>query len=397
MKTALVIGLGVSGEAAAQLLVKKGFSVTVFDDKIKKGPWTFVENPREVDLASFDLVIASPGISPHHSLYARALSEGKKVIGEMELGMQCSKQKAIAITGTNGKTTVTSLIAHILNASGIPARALGNIGTAISSYFLDPHPEEVLVVEVSSFQLETLNTPCFDIGIILNITPDHLDRYEGMREYAAAKCRLVYCLKEGGTLIVGKEIAAIYGDLLCNFQTYDEAKGNNEAAWKIAARFGISQDQFNQALATFKIGPHRIEFVAKINGIAYYNDSKGTNVDAVIYALDRMASPVVLIAGGLAKKSSFTYWREKFNGRVRSIVAMGEAKEQIKEELGETTPVILAENLREAVGKATQIAAEGECVLLSPGCASLDMFQNYADRGDQFKQCVLELGGIDES
>lgn len=423
----LILGLGKSGQAAYELLVSKNLSVTGTDNNYsileewirlgKKGDFS-------PNIDHFDLIIVSPGISPKHPLYQQALLKNKTIIGELELGLGYLKHnRFIGITGTNGKTTVTLLVEHILNSAGHCAKALGNVGTPLSAYTNHCSKHEILITELSSYQLETIVTACFDIGVILNITPDHLDRYPSMTEYAFAKCRIQHLIKNQNSFYVHESVALNYSSLLqTSYLTYginpsstywtDKIflrKGNSIeislpksyqdlgrhesenvlAAWLICSYWGVQAQQFEKALETFQKPPHRIEFVAKLHDITYFNDSKGTNIDATIKAVESIPYSVILIVGGVDKGSSYMPWKV-FGGKVRWMIAFGQAAKKIEEELRDTFSIEIVDNLEKAVFQAKRKAIRGECILLSPGCASFDMFRSYAHRGEEFKRYVLE-------
>ncbi len=421
MKT-LVIGLGKSGRAAYDLLLKEGHTVVGTDDNsdlLNKLEGINVQTHPRVE--EFDLIVLSPGIPPTNPLYIKAVELGKEITGEAELALSRLHQPCIAITGTNGKTTVTLLTEHILKTSGLKARALGNVGTPLTSY--QGEPQEIMVVELSSFQLELMKTPVVDIGIILNITPDHLDRYTTMEEYAKAKCRLQNIMKSPGSFWVHQTVVNDFKTLLkSNYQTYgtdrqcrswtDKAAlksgekietilpiryrslGNHEsenvlAAWILCKKFGVNSAAFLAGLETFKKPAHRIEFVATLEGVDYFNDSKGTNIDATMKAVEAMTKDVVLIAGGVDKGSSYAPWKKSFAGKVKQVFAIGQAAAKIAQELRPEFEVEIVATLQEAVECARSKAKSGETVLLSPGCSSYDMFKDYVQRGDEFKKFVL--------
>jgi UDP-N-acetylmuramoylalanine--D-glutamate ligase len=423
MKT-LVIGLGKSGRAAYDLLLQEGDLVVGTDDNadlLKKLASEGIEVNPYPNVEEFDRIIASPGVPPTHSLYIKAVEIGKEIIGEAEFALSRLKQPCIAITGTNGKTTVTLLAEHILKESGLQARALGNVGTPLTSY---AGGQEIMVVELSSFQLELMKTPIVDVGIILNITPDHLDRYTTMEEYAKAKCRLQDLIKPEGTFWVHQHVVEEFKSLLKqNYQTYgancnctywtdrtalkmgekietilpilyrdlgDHESENVLAAWILCKKFGVSSAAFFAGLETFKKPAHRIEFIASINGVDYFDDSKGTNIDATIKAVAAMKGQVVLIAGGVDKGSSYEPWKKIFAGKVKQVIAIGHAAAKIAQELKPEVEVEIMPTLQDAVECARNRAQAGMSVLLSPGCSSYDMFRDYAHRGDEFKKFVLE-------
>jgi UDP-N-acetylmuramoylalanine--D-glutamate ligase len=397
MQRALVIGLGKSGISVSQLLKKQGFHVTGIDSEPPhvEGIETLSESA-QLKIGDFDLVVPSPGIPPHHPYYAQALAEHLPIRGEADIALGSLQQTTVAVTGTNGKTTVTLLIAHILQNSGYQARALGNIGTPLSAYALQPIPSEILVVELSSYQLETMRGEFFYAGAILNITPDHLDRYPSLHSYAAAKWRLQYCLQKPERLFIYRPILDNFSDL-CTVDITPYEKGANHdaencrAAWLISQELGVTQEQFENALPTFKKPAHRIEYLGTICGVRYYDDSKGTNTHAVISAVNMMEGAVWLIAGGVDKGDSYTVWEKSFTGKVRKIFALGQARKKL---VAEASPFCIVEevsSLEEAVNRAACDANWGDNVLLSPGCSSFDMFEDYAHRGREFQRCVRAL------
>lgn len=423
----LIVGLGKSGLAAYDLLKGEQHDVVgtdqnpqVLQNCLKAGKQ--VDSQPNLDL--FDVIIISPGILPTNPLYQEAIKKNKIILGEAGLALsRLKQQKIIGITGTNGKTTVTLLIEHILKQSGYPAHAVGNIGYPLCRYVQEAKNEDYVIVELSSYQLETLATPCLDLGMILNITPDHLDRYATMIDYAKAKCQIQYLLKQDHGFYIHETIKQQFPFLLEKDYVAFGATANAEystnkyhlfkkgvpqldlpknylqlgmhesenvlASWIVCSHLGIDRVQFLQALEKFKKPPHRIEFVTSINGIHYFNDSKGTNVDATIKAVDSLTGAVILIAGGVDKGSSYRAW-EVFAHKVKSMIVFGQAAEKMFNELSRSLPIERVENLAQAVEKASLIACTGENILLSPGCASFDMFQDYVHRGNEFKRYILE-------
>lgn len=435
----LVIGMGVSGRAAARFLISKGANVTGVDrnetflnsnDEIAKlrslGLKTSVDNVK-LDLSRFKVIVVSPGIPQSHPYYATALQNKMDVIGEIELACRFINQRCIGISGTNGKTTVTLLVAHVLNKCGIHAQAVGNSGIPLTSVLCNQNSSnEVFVIELSSFQLETMHTPILDVAALLNITPDHLDRYENMEEYAKAKMLLENCLKPGGHLYMEEKCYGLFGHLLKTSKPLLYGYGRNStvntdktsiifkeniecflplqyrgmishdvenllAAYALCREFGVSPSQFLEAFETFKKPSHRIEFVKEIEGVKYIDDSKGTNIDAVIRAVESIDGNIILIAGGVDKGSAYTPWIEAFKGRVLCVYAIGQAAPKIKGDLGHILPVEMLNSLDDAVKLAAKAAKPGETVLLSPGCSSFDMFKDYAHRGDEFKRIVNSI------
>lgn len=436
----LVIGLGVSGRSAVDLLLQLGAFVTGYDQDLKKINPEVLDRLREkgldvavdvqlLDVSAFDCVVVSPGIPRTHPLYEAACMKGVPVLGEIELAcrlIESRNQKFLAITGTNGKTTVTLLVTHVLNTCGIPARSLGNMGVPLTSECAQHRSGEVLVVELSSYQLETLKSQVIDAAVVLNITPDHLDRYVSMEDYARAKMRIASCLKSDGHLYVFQECWDLYGYLLplakpslygydldddvysdcyslyagqkelCGLPLVYRGKKchdieNLMAAYCLCQEVGVLPEQFMKAVGTFKKPPHRIEFVRNIKEVSYYDDSKGTNVDAVIRAVQSLEGETILIAGGVDKGSAYSPWLEAFGKKVKCICAIGVAAKKMEKELSTEIPVHLFESLEMAVHYAASVATKGDNVLLSPGCASFDMFRDYAHRGDEFKRIVNEF------
>ena len=379
---ALVIGFGISGQGAAKLLLKQGYEVLAIDREPRIVGEIEVF-PEDAPIYRIDLTVLSSGIPRNHPQ-----AKGN-VIGEAELALRYLKNRIIGITGTNGKTTLTLLITHVLNKVGIPARALGNVGISLAEYACNPKPKETLVVELSSYQLETMETKAFDLGIITNITPDHLDRYPSFEAYAKAKYRLKDLIKEGGVCIEGDS----YLQLTEN-ERYWKLIGHDTVknAWVICQRLGVKLKEFNQALESFEKPPHRMEFVGIINGVRWINDSKGTNVDSVLYGILQLSGPIFLIAGGKSKGTSFKEWKKGFSGRVKGIFAIGETAKQIEEELEDDFPIWQCGTLEVAVEKARELALYGDTVLLSPGCASFDQFRDYKERGEKFREYISNIG-----
>lgn len=399
MQDVLIIGLGISGQAAANWLLSQGFSVIAVDKKaadlrtlpfisslIERGLILFSEE-QPIPFMSISFAIVSPGISLRHSLVQSVLSYGIEVIGEVEFALRHLRNRCLGITGTNGKTTTTLLTAHLLQSSGVPARALGNVGFPLSSYLLEAKDDEILVLELSSFQLETMQTRCLMGAAILNITPDHLDRYDSMQHYADAKMRIASCLLDENNFFVSSQAYqyAKKGHLL------DSSSENVQAAFSLASLVGVSSSQCLNALSTFKKPPHRIEWVAEKNGSVYYNDSKATNVEAVIHAVNSLPGPLVLLVGGLGKGAPYTPWIASFRDKVKMLIAFGQAAFTMESELASELPFCRVATLSEALQLASTYAQHGASVLLSPGCSSYDQFRNYEHRGDEFKRLVREL------
>jgi UDP-N-acetylmuramoylalanine--D-glutamate ligase len=490
-KKVTVVGLGRSGLGAANLLSELGADVTVTDRKQEEQLTEFREklnpsirlalgsHPEDVFVSS-DMLIISPGVPINMLPVSKALEKGIPVIGELELAYQIlsnrflnlrSEETAIggripflAVTGTNGKSTTTSLLNVMLRQANFRTIIGGNIGNALTGEIhkriggsetrrlgdVTASPArrfaasevDYIVAEVSSFQLETIKDFKPRGAVILNITPDHLDRYHSLEEYADAKVRISENQLEQDFLLVNfddpvtmkvkneklemkskkprifyfsrkKEVEGIYskdGKIYCNFPDlpnisrhsllmYAEdikIKGvhnleNAMAASAMALLAGSSLETVRESLRTFPGLEHRLEFVREVEEVKYVNDSKGTNVGAVVKSIEGFTNPVILIAGGRDKAGDFTLLRNLVKERVKALVLIGESREKIKKALGNFTETVMAKDLKEAVQISRSIAVKGDVVLLSPACASFDMFINFEDRGRQFKKIVMEL------
>lgn len=437
MKT-LVLGLGISGKAATKFLIAHGHDVLGLDknrDTLDKDP-VILELKQEgfqtqhqddpLDFSKINLIVMSPGFPPEHPICIKAREHNIEIIGEVELACRHIKQKMIGITGTNGKTTVTLLTTHVLNRCGIPARALGNVGTPITEELLKGNENEVIVAELSSFQLDTMKTPVLDAGVVLNITPDHLDRYGTMDNYAQSKLHLSTLLKPNAPFYLYEEISkefpnlthtlkySSYGyEMASTLRTdmkyvynhnenlgmlpYFLRKSQNHdlenilAAFAMCQAFGVTLQQFFEAHATFVKPHHRIEYVLRHVGVDYYDDSKGTNIDAVVRAVEFLDGPIVLIAGGVDKGAPYTPWISAFKGKVKTIFAIGEAAPKMESQLSQAFTFKRCPTLEDAVQEASKAAVKGDKVLLSPGCSSYDMFRDYAHRGQEFQRLVNQI------
>ncbi len=395
-----MIGLGISGQAAAAWLLSQGFFVFAVDKKAKdlralpsvislleKGLILYSEE-EPISFASISLALISPGISLRHPLVQQALVHGIEVIGEVEFALRHLRNRCVGITGTNGKTTTTLLTAHLLQSSGLAARALGNVGFPLSSYLFEARDDEILVLELSSFQLETMQTRSLLGAAILNITPDHLDRYDSMQQYVDAKMRIASCLINEENFFVSSQAYSWTkkGHIL------DASSSENvQAAFRLSSLFGVTSSECTRALSTFKKPPHRIEWVAEKRGSVYYNDSKATNVEAVLHAVNSLPGPLVILIGGLDKGAPYTPWIASFRDKVKMLVAFGQAAFTMESQLASSLPFCRAATLAEALQLASKYAEGGASVLLSPGCSSYDQFRNYEHRGDEFKRLVREM------
>ncbi|NGX54624.1 MAG: UDP-N-acetylmuramoylalanine--D-glutamate ligase [Chlamydiae bacterium] len=407
-KKVLVLGLGKSGQSVAAYLTRTGAEVIGVDRRAAElRPHLSFSVHEDVVCDGIDWVVKSPGIPAEHPWVLEAQERGLEVMGEMALAcrlLQARSKTLLAITGSNGKTTTTLLTTHFLRHLGKKAIAVGNIGTPLISMI--DHDAEIFVVELSSFQLEDLALPVFDAAIILNITPNHLDRYPSFEAYATAKLRLQHCLKPEGRLYVSWETLEKFRPLLKEkVETifplvYRERKSrlpshefeNIRGAYTLCQKFGISEPLVWEALRTFQRPPHRLEFVRCLRGVTFVNDSKATSVDALRKAIEAQSSQVILIAGGVDKGGSYSELASAIREKVRHVLTIGEAAERIKRELSPMVSVERVKSLKSATTRAYEIANKGEIVLFSPGCSSFDMFQNFEHRGEIFKGIVDLLG-----
>ena len=434
-KNVAVLGAGLSGTAAALLLVAEGAQVTVLDSADEKkllkptmdnlraqGVRVMCGPEVERDSSPYDFVVLSPGIDPDSPLAQNFSSRKIETIGELELGWRSCNLPVIAITGTNGKTTTTELVAQMLNACGQRTIACGNIGKPLSDIVRRQEKYDVLTVEVSSFQLETIRTFRPAIGVWLNFAPDHLDRYATVAEYRTAKLHIFdYQTAEDVAVINALEELPPIKARPVTFSAYDDEadfrleggaiayrgepvlrladtklRGSHNienlmATLAVGLARGLTFAQMVPPLSQYEPQPHRCEFVREVNGATYINDSKATNLDAVEAALNAQNKPVILIAGGKDKGFDYAPLRELVREKVRAAVLIGEMAEQIAHDFKDCTPTERADSLADAVERARKIAKPGEVILFSPGTSSFDMFKSYADRGDQFRALVHAL------
>ena len=445
-KKVLVVGVGKSGLAAALFLRRRGAQVTVSD--ARSAEFLTQEIPALLDagimveagghgmltLQRQDMIVVSPGVPLHTPEWAQARSLVLPILGELELATRFLQGAILAISGSNGKTTTTALCAEILRASGTPVLVGGNIGVPAIALVEQSQPAGWNVLEVSSFQLETTQQFRPRIAVLLNITPDHLDRHGSMENYIAAKER-IFANQTAEDLLVlhaddehTQHAAAraksqvywfsakrpvrqgtfIYQDVVVFRATEQTAvqpilpvreiplKGahnvENVLAAVCAARLaGVPAETIRAAVAGFRAVEHRLEFVAQVRGVDYYNDSKATNVDAAAKAILSFAGGIHLILGGKDKNSDYTLLRPLLQERVRAVYTLGAAAEKIAQQIAGATTVQACETLEQAVAAAAAQAKAGEIVLLAPACSSFDQFENYEHRGRVFKQCVQAL------
>jgi UDP-N-acetylmuramoylalanine--D-glutamate ligase len=443
-----IAGAARSGVAAAILLQKKGAIPFLSDagavqpamaDRLHQHGIEFEQNSHSKRALQSDMLVLSPGVPSDSPLPSAYLAEQKGVYSEIEIASWFNRSPVIAVTGSNGKTTVVQWMAHLWKTAGKKSILAGNIGYAFSEKVDVTAADTDLILEVSSFQLDHIDTFKPDVAVILNITPDHLDRYENSFEkYAASKFRIIENQSSDNVFIYNaddKTIAAFSekvrrqadapvmmafsalseveeglfvrnGQLIFRINHKEEVlmdvndialpgrhNLSNAMATALAARASeIKNEQIRESLETFEGVEHRLEPVRKLNGVKYINDSKATNINAVWYALDSFHVPVVLILGGRDKGNNYLDLEELIREKVHTVIAIGEAREKIRRELEGIAPNLTeADDMKEAVKLAYKSAKRGEIVLLSPACSSFDMFENYEERGNSFKQAVLEL------
>ena len=444
-KRVLVVGLGKSGIAAARFLKARGAQVTVSDVR----PAGLIEElPALLDagimvetgshgLLTFrrqDLIVVSPGVPSNTPELSQVRALGTQIIGELELGSEFLEGQIIAITGSNGKTTTTTLIGEILKASGKPTLVGGNIGRPVVDMVAEATTETWSVLEVSSFQLETIQTFRPRIALVLNITPDHLDRHGSFEAYAAAKTRItenqaaddflvLNAEDEPTKLVAAKTKAQIYwfsprrqvkqGAFVHGESILFRAKEGGEVepimpvaeiplagahnvenvlAAVCAARLaGVDGQTIREAVAAFHAVEHRLEFVRELDGVRWFNDSKATNVDATAKAIEAFPGGIWLILGGKDKDSDYSTLSSLLRARVKAVITIGSAAEKIESQLAGVVKIERAGTMERAVAWARKEAKPGDVVLLAPACASFDQFENYEHRGRVFKQLVGAL------
>lgn len=446
-KKVLVFGTGVSGIGAADLLTEQKAEVILYDgnkDADQSGIRARLKAPERTTLIlgelgdevldTLDLAVLSPGVPTDLPLVLNMKEKGLPVIGEVELAYQTGAGRVFAITGTNGKTTTTALLGQIMKDYYPEVYVVGNIGTPYTSVSAQMSRDAVTVAEISSFQLETIQEFHPEVSAVLNITEDHLNRHHTMEEYIRVKEMITANQTENDTVVLnyedevlrkfGEEAPArvlffssrrslpegicLEGDEivlrrdgetvrvlnvqeqhLLGLHNYE----NIMAAVAMAFCAGVPVDSIRSSVKHFRAVEHRIEYVTEIGGVAYYNDSKGTNPDAAIKGIQAMNRPTLLIGGGYDKESSYEEWIRAFDGKVRYLVLIGQTREKIAAAARNCgfTNIILKENLEDAVAVCAELARPGDAVLLSPACASWGQFANYEVRGKKFKEYVLRM------
>jgi UDP-N-acetylmuramoylalanine--D-glutamate ligase len=426
----VVVGMGLSGVAAVRLLLRKGSIVRAVDEKrMGEIEGVKIEPQTEAVFREAELVVISPGVPADLGLLASVRARGVPVIGELELAAPCLDGRIIGITGTNGKTTTTALTGHILRESGIACQVGGNIGAAPAGMVETSRPDQWNVLELSSFQLETVETFRAHIAACLNVTQNHLDRHHSFENYANAKARLFETQApedlavlnaddpvteafakrtqgrtvwfsstrtvagawlEGDTIQMdGSPLLDVHALLLRGRHNYE----NVMAAALIAERAGAGREQIARAASTFAPVEHRLEFVRTLAGVGYYNDSKATSVDATLKAIDAFDGGLWLILGGKDKDSDYTVLREPLRTKARAALLIGAAAPKIAKHLSDSVPVVPCGTLDAAVDRASRSAAPGDTVLLAPACSSFDQFESFEHRGRVFKDLVNALAG----
>jgi UDP-N-acetylmuramoylalanine--D-glutamate ligase len=417
---ALVVGMEKSGQAAVAFLRARGANVTATDLKPRDIPGFRLQSD-DVFAEAWDLIVLSPGVPADLPALNAARDRGINIIGEIELAAPFLRGKIIGITGSNGKTTTTSLTGHILASAGIPVQIGGNIGTPVVAMTETSRDDQWNVIELSSFQLETARTFRAHVGVCLNVTQNHLDRHRTMENYIAAKSNLFRMQNEGSYAVLnaGDPICRTFADLTPATKAWfsradireDQVYLGNKrlmpladipipglhnaenvmAAAHAASIAGVPLDKIAAAVRAFHAVEHRLEFTAEINGVRYYNDSKATSVDAAMKAIDSFPGNLWVILGGTDKGSDYRIMREKLAAKAKAAILIGAAEEKITIHLEGALPLIHAGTIAQAVHEASAKAKPGDTVLLAPACSSFDQFQNYEQRGRVFKQLVKDL------
>ena len=445
-KKVLVFGSGISGIGACRLLESMDWDVILYDGNTTLDPKELMRqigqdtsvqvilgDLQEEIMHTLDLVVMSPGVPTDLPIVNQMREAGIPIWGEVELAYTYGKGDVLAITGTNGKTTTTALLGEIMKNYRESVFVVGNIGNPYTTEVQNMEESSVVVAEISSFQLETIHAFRPRVSAILNITPDHLNRHHTMENYILAKEEIAKNQTEEDTCVLNyeDEVTRQFGEnvrakvlyfssqrklekgiyledgniicsdgepvLLCHVSELKLLGTHNYenvmAATAMAVAYGVPMDIIRKTVKEFAGVAHRIEFVCEKQGVAYYNDSKGTNPDAAIKGIQAMNRPTLLIGGGYDKDSSYEEWIESFDGKVKFFVLLGQTKEKIAQAARNCgfENVILTETLEEAVATCASLAEPGDAVLLSPACASWGMFKNYEERGDKFKEIVNAL------
>jgi UDP-N-acetylmuramoylalanine--D-glutamate ligase len=442
-KKIVVLGMGKTGIAAARFLGSRGARVAVTDEKqpelwdaqygdIAHEKWLEIGAYNAGILSGADMVIPSPGIPPYNEILTAAVARNIPVLSEIELAYRFLQQPVLAVTGTNGKTTTVSLLGEILAGAGKDVFVGGNIGNPLIEYAATPQKKDFVVAEISSFQLQWVEKFRPFVSILLNVTCDHVNYHGSFDEYRRVKARIFANQKETDFAILNAEDPAYTsmssglkarvfafssaGEIQQGMYLQDDAlifrmsEGSREEypldmikipglhnvenvmAAVMAARFcGCSRAGIIESVTGFRGLPHRIEFAGEKKGVRFFDDSKGTNVGSVLRALDTFPEPVILLLGGRDKDGDFDTLKPKLAQKAKKVILFGEARDRIGALIGSNVPADKKPTLREAISSAYENAAAGDVILLSPGCASFDEFQNYKERGNFFKEVVRNL------
>ena len=443
-KEILVVGMARSGMAAARLLHARGARVTVSECRDRSrlepeirtlealGIGCEVGGHRPETFLKAECIVVSPGVPLEQPVLREAADRGTEILSEIELASRFLGGRIVGITGSNGKTTTTTLVGEILEAAGLPVQVGGNIGVPLTSLVESSASDSINVVELSSFQLEAITSFRAHIGVILNITPDHMDRYPDLAAYASAKLNLLNNLGASDFAVLNRDDSLLrglakppaaerfwfstrmpvdQGTCLKDGALVFSHRGRREqvvqvqdvrikgrhnlenvaAAVTVARLLGASIQSIRETVMGFRGVSHRLEWVRRIRGVDFYNDSKATNPTSAQRALEAFEQRLILILGGRDKASDFSVLSPQVSRRVKGLVLLGEASRKIESQLAGTAPVTRAASMEEAVRLAFGQADRGEVVLLAPACSSFDMFRDYEDRGNVFKEAVNRL------
>jgi UDP-N-acetylmuramoylalanine--D-glutamate ligase len=440
----VVVGMATTGMAAAEFLAQQGATVTVSEIKTEGELGTAPELLRslgvKVELGkhvletflSGDLIVLSPGVNPTIFPLEKARDKGIPIVSEVELASWFLSPPLIAVTGTNGKSTTTAFIGHILSSWGKRAFVGGNIGIPLTTYLLHGEEADYIVAEISSFQLEGISSFRPWISLLLNLGEDHLDRHPTLASYAAVKARIFLNQRPKDWAVVNTDDAtakALCSQIRAQILPFGRDKSEERGVWLedkdtivyrkkggeekfslervqlkgmhnrenimaavgAAAVCGVPTGVIQEALISFQGLEHRLEQVGVWRGVSFYNDSKATNVASAITALQSLEGPIILLAGGRDKGGDYAPMREILKKRVKALILMGEAKEKMRKAFQDLVPVHLVDDMEEGVRVAWRLAQDGDAILLSPACSSFDMYQDYRERGRIFKESVLRL------
>lgn len=445
-KHIVVVGMATTGMAAAEFLAQQGATVTVSEIKTKGELGTAPELLRSLGVnvemgkhvletfLSGDLIVLSPGVDPTIPPLEKARNKGIPIVSEVELASWFLNKPLIAVTGTNGKSTTTTLIGHILSSWGKRVFVGGNIGVPLTTYLLHGEEADYIVAEISSFQLEGISSFRPWIALLLNLGEDHLDRHPTLASYAAVKARIFLNQEPKDWAVVNTDdttAKALCPQIKAQILPFGRDKSEERGIWLVdkdtvvyrkkggeekfslervqlkgmhnrenimaaigaAAICGVPTGVIQESLESFKGLEHRLELIGEWKGVFVYNDSKATNVASAITALQSLEGPIILMAGGRDKGSSYSPMRSIIKERVKDLILMGEAKEKMRTAFQDLVPVHLVDNMEEGVRVAWRLAQDGDVILLSPACSSFDMFQDYQDRGRTFKKMISTLAG----